>query len=102
MLFRSSGALSTFIQEEKTASEFNVYPNPANEITYIRLSNNTPADVNISILDATGRVVANQTYKNLSSESIVPFNTSAYTNGLYTVRVASNGTVSTRTLVVNK
>lgn len=97
-----SGALSTFIQEEKTASEFNVYPNPANEITYIRLSNNNPADVNISILDATGRVVANQTYKNLSSESIVPFNTSAYTNGLYTVRVESNGTVSTRTLVVNK
>jgi hypothetical protein len=87
---------------DNSATEFSVYPNPANNQAYIRLNNSIAGDVTITICDMTGKTVASKTYQNLSSDSVVSLNTSEYSNGLYIVRAEGAGSITTKSLVVNK
>jgi hypothetical protein len=50
----------------------------------------------------TGRAIDSRTYQNLNSESIVPINTSEYSNGMYVVKAQSATGSATKNLVVNK
>ncbi len=88
--------------ENNSATEFSVYPNPANNQASIRLNNSIAGDVTITVSDMTGKTIASKTYQNLSSDSVVFLNTSEYSNGLYIVRAESAGSTTTKSLVVNK
>jgi len=88
--------------DNNNATEFSVYPNPANDQTSIRLNNSITGDVTITVTDMTGKTVASKTYQNLSSDSVVFLNTSEYSNGLYIVRAEGAGSTTTKSLVVNK
>jgi hypothetical protein len=87
---------------DNSATEFSVYPNPANNQASIRLNNSIAGDVTITVSDMTGKTIASKTYQNLSSDSVVFLNTSEYSNGLYIVRAESAGSTTTKSLVVNK
>ena len=88
--------------DNNSATEFSVYPNPANDQASIRLNNSIAGDVTITVSDMTGKTIASKTYQNLSSDSVVFLNTSEYSNGLYIVRAESAGSTTTKSLVVNK
>jgi len=72
-----------------------LYPNPTSTYLFIdELPNNTL----ISIYDAAGRLL-----DNISNQSmLVKLDVSAYANGVYFVRFASNGKISTNKFVVNR
>lgn len=82
------------INENNTAT-FRTYPNPVQDELIID-QNGSVADA-IEIVDVTGRVVYSQ---NNISESVVRVNTSSFANGMYTVRVITQGNVSQQKIVV--
>ena len=80
---------------ENNAATFRTYPNPVQDELIIE-QNGSVADA-IEIVDVTGRVVYSQ---NNISESVVRVNTSAFANGIYTVRVIAQGSVSQQKIIV--
>ena len=81
-------------------SEFNVFPNPTNEIVSIQYNLNDAAEVNLQISDLAGRNIAVLRDEKSSGFVSEQFNTSALANGYYFVRLTANGTSITRKLNV--
>ena len=81
------------VPKTSTAGNFSVYPNPAYDNCMIRFIDNSVKIVTIT--DAIGKVLfrANAT-------SILEINTSAYANGMYTIRVESNSVVTNSKLII--
>ena len=79
--------------DNETATTVSVYPNPSSEVVTIE-SNMTEGS--IQIMDLTGKVIANEMINGVSTS----FNTSALTNGMYTVILTNGSTVETRKFIV--
>ena len=79
--------------DETANVNLSVYPNPSSDVVTIE-SNITKGS--IQIIDLTGKVVANQTVNGTATA----FNTSALTNGMYTVILTNGSTVETRKFIV--
>ena len=79
--------------DETADANLSVYPNPSTEVVTIE-SNMTEGT--IQIIDLTGKVVANQTVNGFATA----FNTTALTNGIYTVILTNGSTVETRKFIV--
>lgn len=79
--------------DEAANVNLSVYPNPSSEVVTIE-SNITEGS--IQIIDLTGKVVANQTVNGAATA----FNTTALTNGMYTVILTNGSTVETRKFIV--
>lgn len=78
---------------EAGASSVKVFPNPTNGVLHVsNLANNSE----ISILDITGRVV----YSNQVDQE-TQINLSNFVNGVYTVRVNTNGIISVDRIIKN-
>jgi hypothetical protein len=72
-----------------------IFPNPAQDvITIFEL----PLGAELSILDITGKIIFSTTVN--SNQLIV--NTDEFSNGIYLVNVNTNGSTTTKKLVVNK
>jgi hypothetical protein len=79
--------------DEAANANLSVYPNPTSDVVTVE-SNMTEGS--IQIIDLTGKVVANQTVNGVATA----FNTSALTNGMYTVILTNGSTVETRKFIV--
>ena len=79
--------------DESVNANLSVYPNPSSDVVTIE-SNITEGS--IQIIDLTGKVVANQTVNGAATA----FNTTALTNGMYTVILTNGSTVETRKFIV--
>ena len=89
-LFRSA---STGINQlPSTISSFNVYPNPVTSNMTISLEMIEPTNVDISIVDVTGKTISNlYTDKNIQGIFTKEFNLQSIANGLYTIHIVANG-----------
>ena len=72
-----------------------VYPNPASTVLNIK---NIATDTNIIITDVAGRVV----YTSTASNDLITISTENWSNGLYLIQTALNGTVQQQKLMVQK
>jgi hypothetical protein len=91
---------SASIEENVASHSFSVSPNPAAGSTTIALSGKTGADVTVSIVDIAGKEVYNNVVSSLSGTASLEVNTAAFGNGMYLVNVISNGTKTSKKLVV--
>ncbi len=91
-VFVDSTADTTMTVQTEDVIEFNVYPNPANDILTISIDNESEVD-RIEILDLTGRLVMVQNIEN--ENSIIQLNVSDLPEGVYLVRIY-NGDNSTK------
>ena len=73
---------------EPVTATFNTYPNPARDVIYLRLVNNTPANAVLEVRDAAGRLCKQTTVGN-SAKGI---DVAALSEGVYTVTVNGAGT----------
>jgi hypothetical protein len=87
------------IDENSLLTGFNVYPNPAAGNTTIALSSKVGTDVVLSIVDLSGKEVYTSTAA-LNGTSQFEINTELFGNGMYMVNVYSNGTKSTKKLII--
>lgn len=88
------------VNENSLLSSFNVSPNPATGNTTIALNSKTGAEAIISIVDVTGKEVYNTLVTSLNGTTSVEVNTTAFENGMYLVNVYTNGTKSSKKLIV--
>lgn len=78
-----------------------VYPNPANGMAFVKLESAEAADVNIQVLDVTGRVVYSQVFQVTSGVNTVPVNIEGIAAGLYKLTVVSGTNMNTISLQVD-
>lgn len=88
------------VNENSLLSSFNVSPNPATGNTTIALNSKTGAEAIISIVDVTGKEVYNTLVTSLNGTTSIEVNTTAFGNGMYLVNVYTNGTKSSKKLIV--
>jgi hypothetical protein len=77
----------------------NVYPNPTSGLLNISFEANN-ADFVITLTDLQGRVISSKEMSNLNGTQLVTFSTENVASGSYIVTVASNGTKTTKNVVV--
>lgn len=87
------GSASTGINQlPNTISSFNVYPNPVTSNMTISLEMIEPTNVEISIVDITGKTISNlYADKNIQGTLTKEFNLQSIANGLYTIHIVANG-----------
>jgi hypothetical protein len=86
--------------EESQTSNFDIFPNPANEILVLTFQNANAENLPITIYDAMGRIV----FQNKISDSSKPFqiSTTAFENGLYQISIQQeNYSISKRILIIH-
>jgi hypothetical protein len=83
-------------------SSLDVYPNPASEMASIRLTILQPSPVSIQLYDMTGRVVREIAQHDMhTGEHQLSINTATLGQGVYLLRVNSDGQSQVRKLVVS-
>lgn len=94
----------TGIHENHLPSSINsldIFPNPASNHTLITLDLSEATDLNIDVVDITGRrvaIICNE--KSKQGMLTKHFNTEALANGTYTIRINANGKFANRKLNV--
>ncbi|HRH39320.1 MAG TPA: T9SS type A sorting domain-containing protein, partial [Flavobacteriales bacterium] len=78
-----------------------LWPNPSYDMVNVRFASDTDAPVTISIMDMTGRVVAQERVNNNTGVNVVPFNVQGFPEGLYVVHVNNGDTEFTERFVKN-
>ena len=79
-----------------------VFPNPAQDMTNIRINLESTAKVAIQVYNSMGQMVASKNYGTQFGDMIYPFNTAQYSNGLYQIKVQVDDEIITKTVIVNK
>lgn len=86
---------------ERNLYSFNIFPNPAQDYSFIKFNMIIEAQVNISIYNTLGQKVALIEEANLNSGShSYTLNTSTFNNGLYFIEVTVDGRSQSLRLVV--
>ena len=92
-------AISAANVNEMETIALNVYPNPASDVLNVTFEANN-ADFVITLTDLQGRVISSKEMTNLNGTQVVTFSTGDVAAGSYIVTVASNGTQTTKNVVV--
>lgn len=79
---------------------FKVYPNPANEYATVEINVKAESDVQLRLLDLSGKVIAASDYGTIATSSVVNLNTADLNTGVYLVELTVNGERMTKRLVV--
>lgn len=94
-------AITLAIDELAGVENINVYPNPATESFVVVFDNQNNHAVTIQMIDQMGRIIQSNTIEQ-SGVQITEFNTMNVSNGMYSIRISSNGNALTKRMVVNK
>ena len=87
------------LNELVSGSNLSIFPNPANETVNVSFNQNTNDMIQIELIDATGRVVAQNQSIEIGANS-VSFDVTNLSSGFYTVRLSnSNGTENQKLMI---
>ena len=79
------------------------YPNPFNPLTHIRIELNKPANVQVNVYNAAGRLVSRLMNEKKSVGTFeLSWNGSAFGSGVYFIEVKSSGLIKTRKVLLVK
>lgn len=96
-----TGTNPTGMDEYYNQVSFGVYPNPAQDEVNLNINMTEPSDVNVSILDLTGKEVIAAPQQNLAEGmQRVAVNTSTLTPGMYLVKVTTATGTSTKRIII--
>lgn len=79
---------------------FKVYPNPATTSATIEINVKEESDVQLRLLDMSGKEIAAENYGSIATASVVNLNTSSLQTGVYLVELTVNGERMTKRLVI--
>jgi len=77
-----------------------IYPNPADNILNIELSDTGKQGLEIEIFTVTGKVIYRKEYKNINAQFVEQIDLSGYTKGIYLVKVRQANTFYVGKVVV--
>lgn len=82
------------VEDVKSAAiEFGVYPNPSNGRFQLAFRD-IAGDLDIRIIDVTGKTLQHKTVRSGSGLTTVPFDITSLAHGVYLIQVTKNGTIS--------
>jgi hypothetical protein len=87
------------IDENLGAIDFNIFPNPAKDFLNIRFNENAN-NVKIELINALGQTVYTEVIDNTYSGESAELNTSSLKQGIYIVKIASEGKLTSKKLVI--
>ncbi len=93
----------TNIEDYATESEVsvNTYPNPANDVLNLDIRG-MEGITDITITDATGKVVRTYSENLLFNETTLTYNVANFAQGIYFINVRNNDTIITKKFIVTK
>jgi PKD repeat protein/photosystem II stability/assembly factor-like uncharacterized protein len=95
--------VSTAINDISTSTNFNLFPNPANNEITIELYLISKNDVSVEIVDVLGKQVMNESYKNIiSGNSKISLDLQNLMSGIYYIKVNIDGRQGMQKLIINK
>jgi hypothetical protein len=77
-----------------------VYPNPADDIINIEISNTGEQEIEIELLNVSGQVIYRKEYKNSKDPFVKQIDLSGYAKGVYFVRIRQEGAVYNGKIIV--
>jgi hypothetical protein len=87
------------LNEVATSSNLTIFPNPANETVNVSFEQNTNDLIQIELIDATGRVIAQNQSIEIGTNN-VSFDVTNLSSGFYTVRLTNaNGTENQKLMI---
>lgn len=94
--FYRGDANSIGLEELKSVTNVNLYPNPAEDVLNVQFEAATAGAVVIEIRDITGKLVETQLIQAQAGSNLVMMDTDQYANGMYLMNIVANG--SSRTI----
>lgn len=73
-------------------AHLNVYPNPVNDLLYVQFSSVISGQVNIAVLDITGKQVQLNTYEMVVGENYIPVEVQNFQPGIYIIECKNDQT----------
>lgn len=99
-VFQSASNMQSIgILENLQALDFSVYPNPANDFVNIRFNENN-TDISIELINALGQTVYSEAIEDTYMGESVELNISSLKTGIYIVKVATEGKLTSQKLVI--
>ena len=82
--------LGVGIEESLSFKNLNTFPNPGQDQLWVEFEIKAPNDLNVSLLDLTGKVVMKQQLSAGTGTHRLSFETAQLAKGLYMIRVEGN------------
>ena len=100
-----SDTFSILVQEPSNIEEIiepltRIYPNPANNILNIEISNSEKKVLEIEILTVTGAIIYRKEYNNMSAHYTEQIDLSQYKKGVYLIKVKQHNAIYTGKVIV--
>jgi hypothetical protein len=89
------------LNEMASSSNLTIFPNPANETVNVAFDQNTNDLIQIELIDATGRVVAQNQSIEIGANN-VSFDVTNLSSGFYTVRLTNANGIENQKLMIQK
>ena len=96
----AENTLST-VNNELFKGTFGIYPNPTTGIANLKLEINNASDVNVAVFNILGKLLQSSNYTNVTNRTH-SIDLSNQPNGIYFVRLTTNGQTETKKVIVNK
>ncbi len=94
---------NTDIIDNKELTDFQIYPNPVNNIAYVSFNLNNTKNININVYNSLGEIVYTISDKKFGAgENTIKINTSQFVNGIYYVNMNCAGENFQQKIVVTK
>jgi hypothetical protein len=91
-----------FAENEVIKPEIKIYPNPASTVVNVEIISMHDEEMNVLVLDATGRAVYSAKWQLEKGENSIELDTSPLATGIYFIRLQSLHIISTEQLSVLK
>ena len=94
-----SGATAVNLStNEFTTEQFNIYPNPTQDVLSVNFTN-AKKNIQIEVIDIQGRRVLNKTFVNTSNKFSEALNIENISDGIYILSINNGGTISNKRIV---
>lgn len=88
------------VENKSPLNKLSIYPNPSSQQATIAIDLSEQAQVELSVVDLTGKTLTERNYGSLVGTSTIEINTNVMKAGVYLVNVKINGVNHTERLVI--
>lgn len=99
-VYSNVASISLVSVAENKEVNFSVYPVPANDRMNIQFGDNLKGIIRLSITDVTGRIIYSGDYSDIHNGQVHSINSSDFAEGLYLLNIISEGSRSSKKIVV--
>lgn len=85
---------------EQAVTDFELYPNPANEIAYIQVGDVRNENVSVAIFDLSGKLITSKVFGVQNGNFVLPIDVNYFESGMYSVQLTIGESTTTEKLII--